>query len=78
MYLTSASQNSLIIPIFPSSKLLLQKSGREMIRIAKFGNGKNTQLIQSGLGGIVVEAFTGLFSVFESTKVKNCALQIFS
>ena len=27
------------------------------------------QLIQSGPGGIVVEAFTGLFSVFESAKV---------
>ena len=36
------------------------------------------QLIQSGPSGIVVEAFTGLFSVFESAKVNNCALQIFS
>ena len=27
------------------------------------------QLIQSGPGGTVVEAFTGLFSVFESAKV---------
>ena len=26
-------------------------------------------MIQSGPGGIVVEAFTGLFSVFESEKV---------
>ena len=30
------------------------------------------QLIQSGPGGIVVEAFTGLFSVFESAKVIQC------
>ena len=34
-----ASQN-FIIPIFPSCKLLLKNSGREMIRIAKFANGK--------------------------------------
>ena len=27
------------------------------------------QLIQSGPGGIVVEAFTGLFTVFEFVKV---------
>ena len=40
-----------------------------MIRIAKFANGKNMQLIQSGPGEIVVEAFTGLFTVFESAKV---------
>ena len=40
-----------------------------MIRIAKFANGKNMQLIQSGPGGIVVEAFTGLFTVFISAKV---------
>ena len=39
-----------------------------MIRIAKFANGKNMQLMQSGPGGIVVEAFTGFFSVFESAK----------
>ena len=68
MWVNPASQN-FIIPIFPSSKLLLKKSGREMIRIAKFANGKNMQLIQSGPGGIVVEAFTGLFTVFESVKV---------
>ena len=49
-----------------------------MIRIAKFANGKNMQLMQSGPGGIVVEAFTGSFSVFKSAKVNNCALQIFS
>ena len=66
--MNSASQN-FMIPIFPSSKLLLKKSGREMIRIAKFANGKNMQLMQSGPGGIVVEAFTGFFSVFESAKV---------
>ena len=42
-----------------------------MIRIAKL------QMIQSGPGGIVVKAFTGLLSVFESAKVNNCALQIF-
>ena len=30
---------------------------------------RNLQMIQSGLGGIVVETFTGLFSVFESAKV---------
>ena len=46
----------------------MKKSGREMIRIAKFANGKNMQLMQSGPGGIVVEAFTGFFSVFESAK----------
>ena len=40
-----------------------------MIRIAKFANGKNMQLIQSGPGGIVVEALTGLFTVFESAEV---------
>ena len=34
-------------------------------------------MIQSGPGGVVVEAFTGLFSVFESAKVNNCALQNF-
>ena len=46
----------------------MKKSGREIIRIAKFANGKNMQLIQSGPGGIVVEAFTGLFTVFVSAK----------
>ena len=40
-----------------------------MIRIAKFANGKNMQLVQSGPGGIVVESFTGLFTVFVSAKV---------
>ena len=40
-----------------------------MIRIAKFASGENMKLIQSGPGGIVLEAFTGLFSVFESAKV---------
>ena len=39
MYLNPASQN-FIIPIFPSSKLLLTKSSREMTRIAKFAKGK--------------------------------------
>ena len=65
--LNLASQN-FIVPIFPSSKLLLKKSGREMIRIAKFANEKKSAMIQSGPGGVVVEAFTGLFSVCESAK----------
>ena len=62
-----ASKN-FIVPIFPSSKLLLEKSSREMIRIAKFANERNLQMIQSGPGGIVVEAFTGLLSVCASAK----------
>ena len=33
-------------------------------------------MIQSGPGGIVVEAFTGLFSVYESAKDINCILKI--
>ena len=41
MWVNPASQN-FIVPIFPSSKLLLKKSGREVIRIAKFANGKKS------------------------------------
>ena len=41
MWVNLASQN-FIVPIFPSSKLLLKKSGREVIRIAKFANGKKS------------------------------------
>ena len=40
-----------------------------MIRIAKFANGKNMQLIQSGPGGIVVEALTGLFTFLNPRKL---------
>ena len=43
-----------------------------MIRIAKFANGKNMQLIQSGPGGIVVEAFTGLFTLFLNPRKLLC------
>ena len=37
MWVNPASQN-FIIPIFPSSKLLLKKSGREVIRITRLTN----------------------------------------
>ena len=40
-----------------------------MIRIAKFANGKNMQLMQSGPGGIVVEAFTGFFLFLNPRKL---------
>ena len=36
------SSRNFIIPIFPCFKLLLKKSGRKLIRIAKFGNGKKS------------------------------------
>ena len=38
----SPAYSNFIIPIFPSSKLLLKKNGREVIRIVKFGNGKKS------------------------------------
>ena len=59
--LNLASQN-FIVPIFPSSKLLLKKSSREVIRIAKFANEKKSA------NDTFDDAFTGLFSVCASAK----------